>query len=348
MRKWLSVGVGLGLVGLGGALVGLAASTPVSADPNHFGGPGHCRPDPSAAIAAGGVWNGDGKCYNLRDGVTISAPVTVENATFYDAQSRPRHTSGVLPILRVKDTSDVNLSSLTLLGTNYFGVFRPDLVGEAGIDILSSDHVTIANVTTVDTYGDGLTLGFQPQAGPSTNLIVNGLTVVNAGRDGVTSAYLTGASMTNVNIVSSARPGWDFESDLPGVGSGNVVVSRAKGNGVRFVEYLSGPITFANSLISGNIALIGAAAGSRQPVVFNGGTILQDASFHGTPPAGVWIRGPGRLTLDNVILGRKPSRRAPTGLAWLALDGATLTLDGGVQLPPLGRHDATSTVSISS
>jgi hypothetical protein len=279
--------------------------------------------------------------------VTISVPVTVENATFYDPRSRPPHVGGVRPIIRIKDTSGVRLSALTLIGTNIAGTHHVDLVGEAGIDILSSDQVTITDVNTTDTYGDGLTLGFQPRHGPSTNLVVNGLTVTNAGREGITLAYVTGASMTNVNVISSAESGWDFESDLRGLGSGSVVVNGAKGKGVRLVEWLSGPITFANSQISGNITLIDQAASSGQPVAFEGGTILLDGAFHGIPPAGVWVRGPGDLTFNDVTLGRQPERRAPVGLAWLALDGARLTFDGGSQLPPLGLHDATSAVLIS-
>ncbi len=152
------------LVGMASALAGLAvgavASGPALANPNHSGKDTRCRHNPSAAIAGRGVWDGGGKCYNVRDGLTISVPVTVENATFYDPRSRPPHKGSVHPIIRIKDTSEVRLSSLTLVGTNTTGDYHADMVAEAGIDILSSDSVTITNVTTTNTFGDGLSLGF--------------------------------------------------------------------------------------------------------------------------------------------------------------------------------------------
>jgi hypothetical protein len=335
-----------GLLGLASVAVTVIDSGPASAGPNDSSSGGHCHHNPAAAIAAGGVWDGAGRCYNLRDGLTISVPVTIENAIFYDSESRPPHKGSVHPIIRIKDTSEVRLSSLTLVGANVTGAYHADMVAEAGIDILSSDSVTITGVRTIDTFGDGLSLGFQPHVGPSWNVVVNGLTVTNAGRQGITMAHVNMATMTNVNVVSSAMAGWDFESDLPGVGSGNVVVRGATGEGIRLTEALSGPVTFDDSLISGNVSLINEAADSGQAVTFNGGTVLLKGAFHGIPPAGVWVKGPGNLTFNDVTLGRQPVKKSPTGLAWLAEDGAHLVFDGGSRVPPLGIHDATSTVSI--
>jgi hypothetical protein len=285
VRKRISFGVAFACVSLIVLLAGAVTSPPAAAAANDPGGRGHCRPNPSAAIAVGGVWNGGGKCYDARGGVSISVPVTVENATFYDPQSHPPHRGSVQPIIRVKDTSAVRLSSLALVGTNTSGTYHAKMVGEAGIDILSSDQVTITNVTTTDTFGDGLTLGFQPHFSPSWNLMVNGLTVIHAGRQGITMAYVNVASMSNVNLISSAEAGWDFESDVPGAGSGNVFIYSATGKGVRIIESLSGPVAFVDSLISGNVTLINDAAASGQSVTFDGGTILLDGAFHGIPPA---------------------------------------------------------------
>lgn len=309
---------------------------------------GHCRADPSAEIAEGGVWDGGGHCYIVREGVTITAPVVVENATFYDPQSEPHPGDPVQPILRVKDTTGVQLSALTLVGTNSGGDFHAEMVGEAGFNILSSDNVTITDVSTANTYGDGLSLGFQPAHGPSQGITVNGLTVSNAGREGVTMAYVDGASMSNVDILSSAHSAWDFESDLPGVGSANVVVTHAVASGgVRFIEDLAGPVTFDSSTISGDISLIDAAALSGQPVSFVGGTLLLKNAFHGIPPAGIWVKGPGTLQFTDVTIGRQPTVDATTGPAWLAVGGAHLLFDGGSLLPPFGSNDATSTVRVT-
>lgn len=306
---------------------------------------GRCHADPSAEIAAGGVWDGGGHCYIVRDGLTITTPVVVKNATFVTPELRPPSDGHVRPIIRISDTSDVALSDLTLVGANTAGAFHADMVGEAGIDILSSDRVAISDVLTWDTFGDGLTLGFQPGHGPSRDLTVNGLSIGNAGREGVTMGYVEGASLTGVDVLSSAHSAWDFESDLPFVGSGDVVVTDAVGGGgVRMIEWLSGPVTFNTPDLTGGVSLIDEAAQSGQSVSFNGGALLVRDTFHGIPPAGIWVKGPGNLQFTDATIGRRPSAQTPTGPAWLALDGAHLTFDGGSIVPPLGGNDASSTV----
>ncbi len=324
-------------------------SNSVTSDSAINNGTGRCRTNPTAEIAEGGVWDGGGRCYIVREGITITSPVVVENATFYDPQSRAHPGDPVQPIIRVKDTAGVQLSSLALVGTNEVGDYHAEMVGEAGIDILSSDNVTLTDVSTTNTYGDGMTLGFQPGHAPSQGLTVNGLTVSNAGREGVTMGYVDGASMSDVTILGSAHNSWDFESDLPGVGSGNVVVTNALvDKGVRFIEDLSGPVTFDAPDISGDVSLINDAALSGQPVSFVGGTILLKHAFHGIPPAGIWVSGPGNLEFTDVVIGRQPSVDAITGPAWLAVGGAHLTFDGGSLPPPLGANDPSSTVQVTN
>ena len=150
-----------------------------------------------------------------------------------------------------------------------------------------------------------------------------------------------------MNVVSSADTGWDFESDIPGVGSANVTVTNFSGKGVRMIEALHGPITFNNPNVSGSITLTNEAAASAQPVTFNNGNILIKSVYSGTPPAGVWVKGPGNLTFNNVTIGRQalpdPNKKV-TGLAWSATDGAKITFNKSPVADPMGVSDSTSKV----
>jgi hypothetical protein len=206
--------------------------------------------------------------------------------------------------------------------------------------------VWLSNVQTTNTFGDGLIFGFQPMYQPSADILVTGYTVTKAGRQGITLAYVTRATFNDVNIVSTADSGWDFESDGLGIGSGNITINRATGRGVHMIEALSGPVTYNNSAISGDVALISEAATSGQPVTFNGGTILQHNEFFGTPPAGIWVKGRGNLIFLGVTLGRLPHTFRSTGPAWLVVGGGHLILFKSPALDPQGTHDASSTVTI--
>jgi hypothetical protein len=328
---------------------GAVPSDSAGAVTNEAGGTRHCQPSPSTAIAAGGVWNGAGKCYNVRDGVTVSTPVTVENATFFDSQSTPPRRGAVLPIMRIKDTSNVTVENVTLNGQNIVrSGGESDMAGESGIQVLGSSNVTLDNISVNHVYGDGLTLGFQPRAPENTNINVTGYHIDGTGvsRQGVTVAYVNGATFNGVTIADSA--GWDFESDVA-VGSGNVTVNNYQGTaGVRLVGALSGPVTFNHSYIQGDISLRNAAALSNQPVTFNGGIVAIRRTFQGTPPAGVWVRGPGgNLTLNGMKVARQRGTSPATGPAWSVTGGGHLTLANCAVLGPPGTNDASSTVTVT-
>ena len=176
-----------------------AATTSTTAPPAKQGTPSGssqgagCKADPAAAIAAlppGGVFNGSG-CY-VTDGILVTKPVTINGGTYDDPVNENTGRSTVLPIIRVKDTSDVIIENVGLNGANLDGGFHRGLVGQAGLDILSSSHVIIANVSTNNTFGDGMTLfaNFGRDSAPVTDLFVNGLTVTKAGRQGITMGYV--------------------------------------------------------------------------------------------------------------------------------------------------------------
>ncbi len=315
-----------------------------------------CQADPSAVIAAlpsGAIWNGHHKCYLVsQQGIAVQKPLTLENATFFDqtvlVKNAPNSDS-VRPIIHVANVSNVNLRNLTLKGTNTVGGYHGlPWVGEEGIKLNSSHNVNITHVTTVNTFGDGLLIDQAGgRAGNSTNIYVNHLVVKNAGRQGVTVGYASNSTLSNVNIISSADTGWDFESDTGG-GSGNVTINNAQGKGVHLIEALNGPITFNNSNFIGHIVLEYSAATSGQPVTFNGGTVDLPSSDPGVTYAGILVKGPGNLTFNNVKFTQalKPNGKPATDPGWSAVGGAHLMFINSPVVGPTGSNDSSSRVTI--
>lgn len=309
--------------------------------------PQNCQPDPAAmieALPAGAVFHGSG-CY-FTSGIVITKPVTIDGGTYYNPATDLSAQGRLFPIIQVKDTSGVTIENTSLQGANSIGGFHRHLVGESGLDILSASDVTITNVATVNTFGDGMTVfaAFGTSNQPTTNLLVNGLDITQAGRQGITMAYARDSTLNGVRVNSASGSGWDFESDLPGIGSGNITVNGASGTkGIRFIEALQGPVTFNDCQCQRHVTLSHEAAASGQPVTFNRGTLMLPRGDHGITPAGVIVTGPGNLRLTDVTLGNLPGTRTVSGPTWSITGGGHLTLTG-TPAPTGGRHDATSTV----
>jgi len=313
-----------------------------------------CLPDPSAAIEAlpyGGVWNGGGKCYITSNaGIVINQPVTVENAKFINPQKLTQgepHADFMHPFITVNATSNVTLANLTLTGENptasYHGL---PWVDEEGIKLNSSHDVSISNIATNNTFGDGLIFDQASGKGPCEGITVNNYTINTTGRQGVTIGTIENSTLNNVYVGHTAESGWDFESDSA-AGSGNITVNNASGAGVHMNEPLFGPITFNNpDIVRGHVWIHKAAAASGKPVIFNGGTILLRTYDNGSPPAGITVEGPGNLTFNNVKIGNvRHAHAKPHGASWNATDGAHITFNNSTPTGPAGSNDASSTVT---
>ncbi len=296
------------------------------------------------------MFHGSG-CY-LTTGIEITKPVTIDGGTYNDTVSESNGPKSVSPIIRVKNTSNVTIENVVLNGTDLTGGYHRGMVNEAGLDVLSSDHVSLINVATNNTYGDGVTLfsQFGVDHNPVTNLYVNGLTVTNAGRQGITMGYVNGAVMNNVNVVSAAEAGWDFESDLPNIGSGNVVVNNAiDGTGIHMIEALQGPITFNNCQCVRHLHVFNGAAASGQLITFNGGSYaLARNSDTGDEIAGIVVDGPGQVVMNQVQITRLPGNDAPHGPSISVTHGGHLTLDDSPPPAPVGGADRRSTLTVRS
>ena len=314
--------------------------------------PATCQPDPSVAIAAlpsGGTFTGTG-CYNVPNGIRITQPVTINGGIYNDPSTTGAvgvGYGGIQPVISIRDTHNVTLKNLSIVGGNPDGGYHSSQVGQTGIRVLSSDHVTIANVRTSNTFGDGLTLfaDLPKNKNPVSNLVVSNLTVTHAGRQGVTTAALSNAVLTNVNVVSAAAVGLDAESDLTGIGMGHVTFNHLTAKGINLIDFLTGPIVFNNSVMSGHV-VIGKA--STFPITVNHGTLTLPSSSHGYPPAGIYMPHGGNLTFAGTAVTRPlPNYGQPAGLTWQLMEGAHLTFVGTPAPTPPGTNDATSTVTVT-
>ena len=229
-----------------------------------------CSTDVSAALDAyldslpdGSVFTSPASaCYLVDEGVLVEHPLGIVGGTFKDdADSVPARVPGqeapsLHPVILVKQTSDVTIEDVNLVGANAGGGYHPTLVGQSGIDVRSSSDVTISDVTTLDTYGDGLVLANAAGGGKDDGITVDGLTITRAGRQGVTPAFVSGATFSHVDIVSEADSAWDFESDLPNMGTGNITITDSTWKGrINVNEPLTGPLTFDHDSSSGSFLL---------------------------------------------------------------------------------------------
>jgi hypothetical protein len=310
-----------------------------------------CHPNPAAAIEAlptGGVWNGGGGCFTTdANGIVITQAVTVENATINDTATKTQYPK---PIVRIRGGSNIVLSNLQLNGIGQSGAIRDDnSVNESGLNIAGAQGVTVTNVTTNDTGGDGLQVAFEPGLPENTGIVVNNFVSNNAGRDSATLSWCTNSTFNNFTMNGQKAVGFDFESDLANVGVSNVTVTNLRGVGaLRIVENLRGPLSIVNPNFTGGISDINEAAASGQLVAVTGGKVLESNDSTGIHVSGVEIEGPGKMTLTGTILGREKAQRAPTSPAWYVTDGGKLSLDDVSWVPPVGTHDAHSGVTIKS
>lgn len=227
--------------------------------------------DPASAIAAlpsgtpghPTVWTGKGKYCTA--GILITQhDVTIDGGKISDSQSTvPVHVHGTArvglkPIIEVKDTTDVIIENTTLTGANSKGGYHSTLVGQAGVDIRSSSNVTVSNVDTTNTYGDGLTVfisGTKPQVVP-TDIHVDKMTITQPGRDCVSPAAVTDSTFASITCAGTIPDSaLDFESDIPGVGDNNLTFTNlvAKG-GINIIEPV-GTVSFATTSTTGKFKL---------------------------------------------------------------------------------------------
>lgn len=287
-------------------------------------------------------------CYEVPFGLRLTKPISIIGGTFYDPTTvptpNPIGNSNMQPILLVKQAAHVTLANLSVLGANVGGGYHSSKVLAAGIKLESAVDATITNVTVSSTFGDGLELvaDLSSYVGtPVTGLTVDGFTTTDSGRQGITLAEVSQSTLNHVNIVHPADAGFDFESDIPGLGSDHVSISNCTDTaGFNIIEFLSGPITVTNCSGFHHVSL-GSQASNVQ-VHFYGGTMICKR----LSPRPCIIQNGGILTFTGVTILREAGTWKITELMWRVGLGAHLTFIGGSMQSPFGTVDAQSKLSI--
>ena len=268
-------------------------------------------------------------CYLVPDGILLSKPITIIGGTFYDPLverlTNVRPYGALHPIIFIKNTSHVTLSGVSVLGANTNGGYHADLVGEAGVKIMSSSDLVLTGVSAKNTFGDGLELvaDFTDHINtPVNRLSVDGFTTIDAGRQGITVAELTNSTLNNLNVISPADSGIDFESDLPYQGSGNVAITNCVNEaGFNMVEYYTGPITVTNCTGFHHVTL--RTDQKITPITFVGGTLTCKRAV---PQPCIDVTG-GSLTFTGVTIARMPGVIKISTPVWSVERAGTLRFD---------------------
>ncbi|MBV8464269.1 MAG: hypothetical protein JO368_13310 [Acidimicrobiales bacterium] len=326
--------------------------------------PKGCQRSPAADIAAlpaGATWVGQG-CYNLTGSeILITKPVTIDGGTFYDNSA----DRDIQPLIRIKWTDHVTVENVTLVGSNnpfcnpFPGcMYHSDLVNGAGIDVLNSSDLVFQNIVTMDTWGDGMTLFGLPRHGQDTNILINGLTVVTAGRCGFAPTTVANLVVQHLHVESSATPAIDFESDLPTTGiTGPVSIANSTWVGGLFYQEFGTPlygpdvVTFTNDLAIGTLHVGGVGV---QLVQFIGGGFQVPSQVHGVYVAAIEDgvssqTNPGHglpLVFNGVTFTRTPDGPV-TAPGWAADNGSRVVFNESLVPPPVGTADPSSRVWVN-
>ena len=299
-----------------------------------------CQSDPSALISAlpwGGTFHGHG-CYSVNNGIKITKSVTLDDGIYIDSNTTPPPFTGhgqpqLNPIIDVVSAGHVTLENLVVQGTNADGSYHPALVGQAGIKLQSTRDTVITHVSTSHTFGDGLELWFDTRPGygyPVTDLTVNGLTVWDAGRQGITFGNVSGATLNNVAVLQAADSGIDFESDLPHVGSGNVTIANSTicycgaRTSINSIDYLSGPVQLTNDTLAGHFVVENPQ--SANGFTMTGGSLALPRVSPGTPPSGIFASRSAHIKFIGVTFSLLPGTNRPDGRNLLATDTSTISV----------------------
>jgi hypothetical protein len=245
---------------------------------------------------------------------------------------------------------------MTVAGVNR-GSYKAGLAFNSAIEVEGTQGITIDNVTTSHTYGDGVTIdplrsgkGRNSIVSPTEDLTVNGLTVDAAGRQAIALVSVDHATLSHLTLGTAAFESLDFEADTAGEGTENVTVTG--GTGIKPINISSngpatGPLTFNDFNVTGTA---GAAVNVRNltgkpdrgQIVFNGDSLRCGAS---SETACLQIVG-GDVLVEHSMLTIGFPKDQLKERVFAAADHSTLTFVATTVagIHAQGTHDSTSTV----
>jgi hypothetical protein len=227
--------------------------------------PADCSVDVSADLNTwiAGLPNGTtasfaaGACYRIEHPVKVlnktDFVVDGNGASFEQrSPSSPEHQYGT-PTFRewnmrwlVQFGTRVTLQEMNIKGTNtvsgvlpgspgYSYWLEPDKFGkgftaasegEAGVMIRESSYVTVDDVHTDATWGDGFQLGTENDA-PVRNLVIKNSSVDRNGRQGFGVVGVEGGLFDNANVLHSWATGYDLEPNGTGASVKNIEIRNS-------------------------------------------------------------------------------------------------------------------------
>lgn len=303
-----------------------------------------------ASIPDGATWDGGGQTYIVDGGVTVPHTMTLTHATLVDSAALANAPGlHMAPIIEVQRVNGVVLSDLNIYGQHTRnGTAGRYQASQAGIRLRSANDVTIVNVQTFDTWGDGLEATANSSAArldnqPVTGLLVEGFASTNAGRNCLTGGEMFDAVLDHVTCIDNGRAAIDFESDSPSSGSGNVTISHCSSGSIHFLEYLTGPMTVENC--TGVNDLMIASTHMAYPLTV---TVADTAvTCQRRSPTPCILQKGGTVVLRNDLIGRKPGRQPATDPALSVTEGGTMTVQGTYVSPLVGGADSSAYLRFS-
>ena len=275
------------------------AGTDVSASLNA------CSP---AASPVGATWNGEGATYIVNEGISIPHSMTLTDATLVDQTAWANQpTLHMAPIVLVDRVNNVTLSDLQIYGAHTdAGTGGRYQASQAGIRLRSANSVTISNVQTFNTWGDGLeTTRNAPVTRldnlPVMYLNVEGFTSTNAVGTASPAGELQDSVVNHITCINSARTPVNFESDVPYTGSGYDIIANCNVRRINIVEYVYGPIDVDNCT-----GLLGMLI-HRKGVIVPATVTVTNSTFtcHRASPVPCISQEGGNVDLDQDTIGRE-------------------------------------------
>ncbi|HXQ61343.1 MAG TPA: hypothetical protein VN796_03360 [Acidimicrobiales bacterium] len=208
------------------------------------------------------VWDLGGQSYEVDKGITVAGAqwFTIQNGSFYNAENPNDIAYGGTPTIDmagaktysknpINGTNDT-LQNLFIEGTYPGGGLRADMANASGIRTQGIVNLTISNVTTEYTWGDGLNLGpylVPPVEGAQslTGGTVENVVTNHTGRCGIAPIGVNNLTIDNASMTGTGYCAVDMEVD-----SGNTPVDAVTFNGLTtdsFVELdnVTGPVSIS-------------------------------------------------------------------------------------------------------
>jgi hypothetical protein len=280
-----------------------------------------------------------GACYQVDQGVKIyrSHGLTIDGGTWRDdtVPTSTKSPSGQA-VLWFVGGHDVTLENLTVEGVNPGG-YHPTGAFQSGIRSDGVVGLTVNAVNVVDTFGDGLELaplrGAEDDSGriirPTENASVTDLTVLGAGRTGVSLISVSGATLTTVHFLNIGINDFDAEADQRNEGATDVTIDGCTADG-------AAAAFFANGGAGGGRFTSDITVENCTMQTMQGGFALYAFEPLGTP------KPKGQITFadDQLICGHS------VYVACVDITGGTITVtDCEIWVPPGGNVEAAYSAS---